>query len=313
MPRIVHVISGDAAATRYRDAGGAGDVLVWREALNAGPLGARPGTPRWLDERAAFLAGEAGVAVDACRRDLARQQDGLAAAMDAAEVVLWFARDLFCELALVYVLAAIASGQRRPRRLRLVRPADSGTRAFPCIGVLQPAALVRLADGRRDVTAAELAAAPGVWEAIAAPSPERLDALASAEGPFAEALRKQRARFPALGDGLGVTERAALAALGDVAASLGTVLGAVGAALPEYGWTDLQVGSELAALAAGPRPLVARAGPGFSLTPDGRAVLAGGADRAALCPPDGWIGGVRIGTGRLWRWDATRGRLIPPA
>jgi hypothetical protein len=313
VPRTVHVFSGDAAATRWRDGGGADDVLVWREALNAGPLGAPPGTRQWLDERAAFLAAEAGVAVDACRRDLARQQDGLAAAMDADEVVLWFARDLFCELGMVYVLATIAAGGRRPRRLGLVQPADSGTRGFPCFGVLEPAALIRLADGRRDVTAAELAAAPGVWEALAAPSPDRLDALASASGPFAGALRKQRARFPALGDGLGATERVALAALGDGPAPIGAVLAAVGAALPEYGWTGLQVGSELAALATGPRPLVARAGAGFSITPDGRAVLAGRSDRARLCPPDGWIGGVRVGPGRLWQWDTAHGRLVPPA
>ena len=85
-------------------------ALVWREALIAGPLGAPPGSARWLEERATFLAGYAGVAPEVCHRRLVRQQHELAAAMDADEVVLWFARDLFCELSLLYVLTTIATG-----------------------------------------------------------------------------------------------------------------------------------------------------------------------------------------------------------
>ena len=311
MPGTVHVLSGDAAATRWREAGGTGATVVWREALVAGPIGAPPASPRWLDERAAFLAAYAGVAPEACRRDLERQQLELTAALDADEVVLWFARDLFCELALAYVLHVIGAHARRPRRLSLVHPAESGTRAFPCFGALEPAAVHGLLAGRRDVADDDLSAARAAWEALAAPSPERLDALAAGPGPFASALRKQRARFPVLGDGLGVTERAALRALGDAPVPIAAVLAPVGAALPEYGWTDVQVESELAALASGATPLVVRTIDGFAITAGGRAVLAGAADRVALCPPDSWIGGVRVAS-RPWRRNPRGGRLVAP-
>jgi hypothetical protein len=307
----VHVFSGDVAAARWREAGGTGATVVWREALVAGPLGAPPASPRWLDERVAFLGAYAGVGPEACRRDLERQRHELTGALDADEVVLWFARDLFCELALACVLQAIGAQARRPRRLSLVHPAESGTRAFPCFGALEPAAVRALFPGRRDIGDADLRAARVAWDALAAPSPERLDALAAGGGLFASALRKQRARFPALGDGLGATERAALRALGDAPVSLAAVLASVGAALPDHGWTDVQVEAELAALAAGPAPLVVRTQAGFAITADGRAVLAGAADRVVLCPPDAWIGGVRL-AGRPWRWDADGGRLVPP-
>ena len=44
------------------------------------------------------------------------------------------------------------------------------------------------------------------------------------------------------------------------------------------------------------------------VTDQGRAVLAGEADRVALIGFDRWLGGVHVTAGgNLWRWDAERG------
>jgi hypothetical protein len=47
----------------------------------------------------------------------------------------------------------------------------------------------------------------------------------------------------------------------------------------------------------------------LTLTDDGRRVLAGDADRVALCGIDRWLGGVHLtGRGPVWRWNNhTRG------
>ena len=48
----------------------------------------------------------------------------------------------------------------------------------------------------------------------------------------------------------------------------------------------------------------------FALTQAGRDVLAGAADRVALCGIDRWLGGVHLnGRGPTWRWSRERGEL----
>jgi hypothetical protein len=48
----------------------------------------------------------------------------------------------------------------------------------------------------------------------------------------------------------------------------------------------------------------------LALTPAGREVLAGAADRVALCGIDRWLGGVHLeGRGPTWRWSRERGEL----
>ena len=50
---------------------------------------------------------------------------------------------------------------------------------------------------------------------------------------------------------------------------------------------------------------------GPSITPDGRALLEGRADRIALCGIDRWYGGVHLqGHDVPWRWDDQRGRIV---
>ena len=47
-----------------------------------------------------------------------------------------------------------------------------------------------------------------------------------------------------------------------------------------------------------------------TLTPLGRKVLAGKADRLDAAPIDRWLGGTHVDG--AWRWDAARRRLLPP-
>ena len=126
---IAHLFSGDAAADAFRAGGGKGEVIVWREALVAGPLSDDPG---WLETRAHFLATASGRDVAGCRQDLAAQELAIAAALEVEELVLWFARDLFCELGLLRVVAGIAAAPQRQATLSLVCPDESGSAGFIC-------------------------------------------------------------------------------------------------------------------------------------------------------------------------------------
>jgi len=57
-------------------------------------------------------------------------------------------------------------------------------------------------------------------------------------------------------------------------------------------------------------PLLTRTDRTVSLTAAGRDVLAGRADRVALCGIDRWFGGVHLqGRAVAWRWDGERGQF----
>ncbi len=339
---IVHLFSGDAAADAYRAGGGKGEVIVWREALVAGPLSDEPGS---LESRARYLATASGRDVAGCRQDLAAQELAITSALDVDELVLWFSRDLFCELGLLKVLTDIAGARARKATLSLVCPDDSGTAGFICFGQLPPEQVAALAADRRPLTDADLTAASAGWAALISPDPTAIDRhLANPPRPrrmtpttatpqpipivpllttvAQDALAKQRARYPSFLSGLGRTEHAALELIAGGAGSLGEVLAGMGARLPGYGWSDLQLATELAALATGPAPLVEVA-PGLPLDPSGfidarlaitttgLSVLRATTDRIDAVGIDTWIGAVHLTPDHLWRFDESNARLLP--
>ena len=58
-------------------------------------------------------------------------------------------------------------------------------------------------------------------------------------------------------------------------------------------------------------PLVAETGGRFSITDEGRAVLAGQVDRVRTYGIDRWFGGVHLAGHEVpWRWDERAERLV---
>src|SRR5262245_17790084 len=106
MSDVMHVVNGDIVAASLAEAELPGDIVVWADCLDQGPL-----VPGSDDEqrasRAGFLAGFAASAGGAAGAEaIQRQLAGWDAAIDAAaqeadEIVLWYEHDLFDQLALV--------------------------------------------------------------------------------------------------------------------------------------------------------------------------------------------------------------------
>jgi hypothetical protein len=49
------------------------------------------------------------------------------------------------------------------------------------------------------------------------------------------------------------------------------------------------------------------------LTAEGERVLGGESDRVAALGIDRWVGGTHVSPSALWRWDASRRRLVSPS
>lgn len=290
----LHISNGDAT-----DVPTAERVIYWRDVLHEGPVpDVAPAELRRI--RAEYLG---------TGPEWITERDEAVAANRDGEYVLWFEADLYDQLQIVEILARLADLRVPAERVTLVCVGEyPGIAHFGGLGELT-------ADQLRDLpsaplTPAALELATRAWAAFRAPTPEGLGAIAASrlgEMRFlGEAFDRLSREYPAIRDGLSLTERRVLAAVAGGAPDAGTafVRAAAREIRPYLGDSTCFV--QLERLARGPSPLlqldppVDRTTP-VRLTDAGARVLAGEADLIALNGIDRWIGGVHLRGD--WRWD----------
>jgi hypothetical protein len=331
----LHVTNGDIVVGLLRRAGLAERALAWVDVLHEGPV------PAGLDEdglrrvRAEFLAGADGVDAAAVRRRL-EERDRALAHNRAGEYRLWFEADLYDQLQIAQILAALAGLGVEPGRVTLVCIGEHpGIAHFGGLGQLEPEQLPGLLGAATPLTPEALELGAAAWAALRAGHPGGLGQIAASRSPelrfLGEAYDRLCREYPSTRDGLSLTERRILAAVAAEEAAAGTAAraGAVFARLgerePRPFLADLFFFRIVARLATDRVPLLATdppgaplaeppagtadglpaaAGVGLRLTAAGRRVLAGEADHVALNGIDRWIGGVHLqGRDARWRFD----------
>ncbi|HLE97938.1 MAG TPA: hypothetical protein VI997_11250 [Candidatus Thermoplasmatota archaeon] len=288
MHEILHVLPGDADLPAFEASVLPGEGVAWREALVDGPP---PGPTRtaWIRERWHFTPHD----------DAEKQREALLAHLPY-EAVLWFGGDLFCGLNALYVLAGLAAP-----RVVLARPEPD------CAALKDPSAWTRLFEARTALPLDGLVAARRAWDAVAAGDPSAAEQLL--EGPLPEAvaatLRGHLARLPDARTGLDPAEGALLRTLasGPRAEREILLLAFLDPAVARMGLGDLQLLERLRGLV----PLTEPAGSRLALSPLGRRVLDGKADRVTEIGIDRWTGGIHLaGRGPVWRFDATASAAV---
>src|SRR3954469_18934123 len=321
---MLHVTNGDSAVAGIEGTGVGGEVLPWRDALHEGPLPADAGPDELRAVRARFLAECGWGDADAIEAGMRERDERLRTALERDEVVvLWFEHDLYDQLQLIQVLDAVNGDGGLVEAILPDR----------FLGAMEVDELAALWPGRQAVRPDQVALARFAWEAVRAPDPHGIAALlqthTAALPHLGPALRRLLEELPAVGDGLGRTERQALAAIaagarGPFGVFLATQKAEEAPFLGDtWMWTRLhelgQGAGRLVQTTAG-EPLApppprsdenSFAAQELELADTGRAVLAGDADRAALVPLDRWVGGIHVtGPDPAWRWDRATGRAV---
>jgi hypothetical protein len=315
MPEALHVSNGDA--TDVPGTGLARRVVYWRDILHEGPV--PEVTPAELRRiRADFLTSRAPAGRAEVMRQLAERDHALEANR-GGEYVLWFEADLYDQLQIIEILARLAGLGVPAGRITLICIGEHpGIARFGGLGELTVGQLRELprTSACARLTPAALELAGRAWAAFRAPVPEGLAAVAAArlgELRFlGEAFDRLSREYPAVRDGLSLTERRVLAAVADGAPDAGTAFVRAQARETRPYLGDSTCFARMEQLAEGPRPLLRLDPPGrpvqratgVRLTGAGARVLAGQGDHVALNGIDRWIGGVHLhGRHAPWRWD----------
>lgn len=289
---MLHVTNGDSAAGSIRETGVVGPVVSWRDILHEGPTPAGLSLEGMSDVRARFLASaRLGTFPEISAAFGARDS----ALRGARRVVLWFEHDLYDQLQLLQILAALATQPETVAEMICINAFPGVTRFFG-LGQLTPAQLATLWPQRRRITAAQLTLGARGWKAVCSPDVTEVRSFLASDVsalPFLrDALNRYLEEFPSLPTGLSRTERQILRAIGKGHQRFAAVFQANQAqeAAPFMG--DTTVLQRLHELASKRVPLITHEP--FTLTAAGQRVLAGEVDARQLNGIDRWIGGVHL-------------------
>jgi len=319
MESIVHVCNGDSTADSLSLADLPGEIRVWADALDQGPLLPVSDAEHWK-RRGEFWAARGQR--DAAGK-LAGYDQGVDEAAGADELILWFEHDLFDQLALIRLLSRLAR-RGLPAQLTIVSiDRHPEIPSFLGMGQLQPEQLAELWPRRTTLSRDAIDEAITAWIAVTSADPRALPYLAKRikAMPFlAGALERQLEEFPDATSGLSRTERQVLAAVARGEATAPALIKATQAIDPRYPITDVVLFWTLHTLGrcgfidgapeGAPTPAALQA-VNVTVTARGREALAGAIDRVHECGIDDWRGGVHLtGKGPVWRWDGPQRKLV---
>lgn len=316
------ITNGDSAADLLRAAGRQATILPWRDVLHEGPLVAGP-IEACSAARVGYLARRFHLQADDLAAQFGERDHLLRASASFDRIELWFEHDLYDQLQLMQVLAALAE-LGRSEGVALIQADDF-------LGAQRADTILRFATRARRIVEADIVAAHDVWGALTRPTPQPVAQRAAAPGGRFPYLKPALGRFleelPAPGNGLSRTEEAILTGIANGIAAPRQLFPAVirqeEAAfmgdwsfyrlIDDLAFAETPLVTGLAAWRADRDDADRFADAMLELTEAGEAVLNGAADRVALSGMDRWWAGTLL-TGRtLWRYDRTEHRLVAPA
>jgi Domain of unknown function (DUF1835) len=296
----LHITNGDSVLYSWKKGGLLGTHLAWRDVLHEGPVPDAGSLEDSSRIRADYLAARGYGNAIKIHRDFEKRDALLRRAHEFDEVVLWFEHDLYDQLQMLQILAALQEMGLGSGFAQLIQSEQY-------LGMLSPEELLSLYPKRRFITSAIADGAARAWSAFTAADPQQLARAASEQYvglPFLrDGLKRLCEEYPALDTGVSRTQKHLLEACAQGARRKEDLFRRSQAREEAAFLGDTACYATIDDLAAEPAPLLSALDQGYELTVLGRRVLAGDADWLERTPLDRWIGGVHITNENSWRWD----------
>lgn len=324
---FLHITNGDDARGLIARSGIPGDVSIWADPLNEGPVPGGIGDAQLRTIRARFLAGSGrGDRFQAVQAQLEQWASAVDRRGEYGEAVLWFEHDLFDQLVLIQVLDRIGSTPSSTPVKLICIDRFPGHPHFKGIGELTPADLVPLFEARVPVEAQQVDLAARAWRAYRGADPGGIEELLAGDMsalPFlGPALARHLEEFPWIDTGLSRSERRLLQLSAEGPIDIRKCWLRMHEGETHCFITDTSFWDLAKRLNALDPPLVvlhpdSDAHQGLptgtiEATTRGRAAMDGdAAARIQRSEIDRWLGGVHLDKrSPMWWWDPLRRRLV---
>ncbi|PYE49156.1 RNA polymerase sigma factor (sigma-70 family) [Paenibacillus barcinonensis] len=316
---MLHIMNGDHAASRLRESGIQGDIMVWRELYTYGPVTTDMTGRKARQHRAVVLEDELGIPQKQYLQ-IEGLEHKLLSLKPEQEIVLWFEHDLYDQTMLSYILYFLSEKNLMNLKLNLLC-IDSFPQVehFRGLGQLTPAQMQTLSGTWHVIQDEEIEAGRELWEAYTSPDVrehERYLKQCSQALPFASAaFQAHLSRLPSQTNGLSIIEQTTLETIMEGIQHAPALFHAVGGKLPVLGMGDLEYWAHLNRMSKGTYALIRMTGaesfPKYnqhehafddatvSVTELGIQVLNGEVDWGSLREDEYWVGGLHVIKGRV--------------
>jgi hypothetical protein len=311
--RMMHLVNGDVVGGKLTDLDG--EVFVWREMYDFGPLLCSGSEEELIEARALFFEEKIGIPASLFMENCVKQNQKLREIPKSTDITLWFEHDRYDQTMLMYLLKELS--ELGFENLSMISIGEyPGMEPFFGLGQLSNQQLTDLFyTDKKVVTKEQIQEAKSGWAAYTSPNPKDLEKflLDSAEHlPFLkQALQTHFSYFPSKLNGLNEVENLALHFINEQNCSFPKLFQYISEQRPNDGLSDFHFAAMLNPFMEGDYPLLITDGtlPNFkdpkpkatiSLTSFGLDVLEGECDRFEYMGIDWWLGGVHL-QHDLWR------------
>ncbi|MGM0876607.1 MAG: DUF1835 domain-containing protein [Bacillota bacterium] len=303
---MIHIVNGDVLGSKIQ--GLKGDLIVWREMFDFGPLQSAWSNDKLIKIRASFFEDKLNIPSSIFMKICHNQLNQLYKIPKDEEVILWFEHDRYDQTMLMYILTQLSS-------INISNLSMVSVNSYPTIspfyglGQLNVDQLTELFTQRVKVTSQQINEAVTGWSAYISPNSEDINKWITDvdhELPYLlETFKRHKSYFPSTTTGLNEIEVLLLNTIKKKSCSFRDLFKKISPFFINDGLSDLHTSAILNELMNGENALLEIDGPlprfelnhrnpNLTITPNGENVLAGKANRFDLIGIDWWVGGVNL-------------------
>ncbi|MBD1382250.1 DUF1835 domain-containing protein [Metabacillus arenae] len=303
---MIHIVNGDVVGNKIVDL--EGDLIVWREMYDFGPLGLSWSKEEFIKKRAEFFEEKLCIPSSFFITNCQAQNRLLRDLPRTEEIVLWFEHDRYDQTMLMYLLEELMSNGFR--KLSMVSIDQyPGITPFYGLGRLSSNQLKGLVDLRKRISAEQVKEAITGWHAYNSKDANDIEKWIVTENhslPYLlQTMKNYRNYFPSSKTGLNEVEFLALYLIQQGIDQFKELFKKITERRINDGLSDLHFAAILNELMRGEQPLLVSNEklPNFSIpesnaeleiTTAGLDVLKGRRNRMDVVGIDWWVGGVHL-------------------
>ncbi|TDK60747.1 DUF1835 domain-containing protein [Bacillus salipaludis] len=305
---MIHIVNGDVVGNKIKQI--EGDILVWREMYDFGPLNLTWSKEEQIKKRAHFFEEKLEIPSEFFIQNCQNQDRILNGIAKSEEVILWFEHDRFDQTMLMYLLTELST--KGCENISLISIDQyPGITPFYGLGQLSSGQLLGLLDSRKKITTEQIHEATTGWTAYNSTENEDIEKWILSKNhtlPFLlRVLQDHKSYFPSIQTGLNEVEYLALSFLREDGCLFYDLCSHIMEERINDGLSNLHLAAILKELMKGPYPLLKgniplpnyshpASNPMLELTSYGLDVLNGAQNRIELVGIDWWVGGVYLHT-----------------